>query len=158
MFPFGLFLKTSSPEFISLLEGRSYAHSLEERPQRIAILQKKESEALRSQDLKEREEILAKRVRQVPQYIATLKSPWSGAKHYLSHFPTGIRGPSEWGYRPTWPRDPDDLACLPPPPRATSAFWSHGAGSDSWFLEAGTPSAHDAYMDFYVRNLRPKTY
>lgn len=65
-----------------------------------------------------------------------------------------------------WPNDPDDLEPLSrPPPKNIPEYygWTHSDNADSWFLEAHTPSIHEAYEDFYGEAMRktvicPKFY
>ncbi len=43
-----------------------------------------------------------------------------------------------------------------PPKEKHHLGWTHSKDSESWFLEAKTPSIHDDYIDFYVRAMGKK--
>jgi len=58
-----------------------------------------------------------------------------------------------------WPHDPEDLEPLPrPPPKNIPKYygWTHSDNADSWYLEAHTPSIHEAYEDFYGEAMRKR--
>jgi len=70
-------------------------------------------------------------------------------------------GGPHYGYRPRWPVDPDDLTPRggerrTETPESGHIGWSHSPASESWFLEARTPSAHDDYANFYIQTLARK--
>lgn len=58
-----------------------------------------------------------------------------------------------------FPFDPQDLEPIPrPKPKNVPRYygWTHSDEADSWFLEAHTPSLHEAYEDFYDEALKKK--
>ena len=59
------------------------------------------------------------------------------------------------------PYFPDNYDLLPKvelKPKANYTGWSRNRGSDSWFSDKKTESVYDSFIDFYVRNMAPKTF
>ena len=58
-----------------------------------------------------------------------------------------------------FPFDPQDLEPIPrPKPKNLPSYygWTHSDEADSWYLEAHTPSLHEAFENFYDEALKKK--